>query len=63
MKFIKTLFGVLAALWAIAYIPKLLTGIHHMGSSYAFSHMMGSVVGLLLASAISLSFFKSAFKD
>ena len=61
MKFIKIIFGVLAALWAVALVPKLLSGISHGGGEFEFSRNMGSIVGILLASAISIALFKSAF--
>ena len=63
MKIIKILFGVLAALWALALVPKLLAGISHSDAPFAFSHIMGSVVGILIASAISIVLFRSAFRQ
>lgn len=60
MKIIKILFAVLAALWALALIPTLFTWIFHSNAPFAFSHIMGSVVGILIASAISLALFRSA---
>jgi uncharacterized membrane protein required for colicin V production len=62
MKAIKIIFAVLAGLWALALIPKLLAGLAQSGGTYAFSHVMGSVVGILLASAISIALFRSAFR-
>lgn len=62
MKAIKIIFAVLAALWALALIPKLLAGLTQSSGAYAFSHVMGSVVGILLASAISIALFRSAFR-
>jgi hypothetical protein len=61
MKVVKIMFGSLAALWAVALIPKLLGWISHSDAPLAFSHSMGSVVGILIASAISISLFRSAF--
>ncbi len=63
MKIIKILIGVLAALWALALVPKLLAGISHSGAPFAFSYIMGSVVGILIASAISIALFRSAFRQ
>lgn len=63
MKIIKIFFGVLAALWALALIPKLLTWISHSDAPLAFSHIMGSVVGILITSAISIVLFRSAFRQ
>jgi hypothetical protein len=63
MKAIKIIFAILAALWALALIPKLLAGLSHSGGAYAFGHVMGSVVGILLASAISIGLFRSAFRN
>jgi hypothetical protein len=61
MKTIKIIFGILAALWALAYIPKIYAGISQ-SDTFAFSRIMGSVAGILIASAISISLFRSAFK-
>jgi hypothetical protein len=63
MKVIKIIFGVLAALWALALIPKLIAGISQSGGEFAFSHIMGSVFGILIASAISIALFRSAFRQ
>jgi hypothetical protein len=62
MKVIKIILGVLAALWALALLPKLIAGISQ-GGSLAFSHVMGSVVGILIAAAISIALFRSAFRQ
>jgi hypothetical protein len=47
MKAVKIIFAILAALWALALVPKLLAGISQSGGSFAFSHIMA----LLLASS------------
>ena len=39
MKIIKIIFAVLAALWALALVPKLLVGITHGSGDFAFSHI------------------------
>ena len=62
MKAVKIIFAVVAALWALAYIPKLIAGISQSAGPFAFSHIMGSVVGILLASAISITLFRSALR-
>jgi Na+/alanine symporter len=62
MKIVKIIFAILAALWALALIPKLLAGISQGSGAFAFSHIMGSVVGILIATAISITLFRSAFK-
>ena len=62
MKVIKIVFAVLAALWALALVPKLIAGISQSGGAFASSYMMGSVVGILIASAISIALFRSAFR-
>lgn len=62
MKIVKIVFGTLAALWALALIPKLLVGVSHTDAPFAFSHIMGSLVGILIASAISIILFRSAFR-
>jgi uncharacterized membrane protein required for colicin V production len=59
MKVVKIVFGSLAALWALALIPKLHGAITHTGT-LVFSHAMGSVFGILIASAISIALFRSA---
>jgi hypothetical protein len=61
MKTVKILFAVLAALWALALVPKLLAGISQSSGPFAFSHIMGSVAGILIASVISIILFRSAF--
>jgi hypothetical protein len=61
MKILKIVFGTLAAVWALAYIPKLLLWISHSDASFAFSHIMGSAVGMLIATAISITLFRKAF--
>ena len=60
MKAVKIIFAVLAALWALALVPKLLAGISQSGGPFVFSHIMGSVVGILIASAVGLTLFRSA---
>ena len=62
MKVVKIIFAILAAVWALALIPKLLAGISQSGVPFAFSHIMGSVAGILIASAISVALFRSALK-
>jgi hypothetical protein len=62
MKAVKITFAVLAALWALAYVPKVLTWISHSDAPFAFSHIMGSIVGILIASAISITLFRSALR-
>jgi len=62
MKIIKIIFGVLAALWALALIPKLLSGFSESDSPVASSHLLGSVAGILIMTAISIALFSSAFK-
>jgi hypothetical protein len=62
MKAVKIIFAVVAALWALAYVPNLIAGISHGNGSLAFSHMMGSLVGFLLASVISIALFRSGLR-
>jgi hypothetical protein len=62
MKAVKIIFAIIAALWALAYIPNLIAGVSHGNGSLAFSHMMGTLVGFLLASAISIVLFRSALR-
>jgi hypothetical protein len=63
MKIVKIIFAVLAALWGLALIPKLIAGLSHTGGTYAFSHIMGAVFGILIAAAISIALFRSAFRQ
>ena len=63
MKIVKIIFAVLAALWALALIPKLIAGLSQTGGTYAFSHTMGSAFGILIAAAISIVLFRSAFRQ
>ena len=60
MKIIKILFALLAALWALALVPKLIAGMSQSGGPFAFSHIMGAVAGILIASVISIVLFRSA---
>jgi hypothetical protein len=60
MKILRMIFSSLAALWALLLIPKLLVWISHSDAPFAFSHIMGSVVGILIGSAISIILFRSA---
>jgi uncharacterized membrane protein len=62
MKVVNIIVAILAALWAVALIRKLLAGISHSGAPFAFSYMMGSIFGILIASAISIALFRSAFR-
>ena len=61
MKFIKIILALVAALWALALVPRLLFFLSHQGDNdLAFSALMGSVFGILLATAISIALFRSA---
>jgi hypothetical protein len=62
MKAVKIIFAILAALWVLALVPKLLAGVSQSAGPFAFSHIMGSVAGILIASAISIILFRSAFR-
>jgi hypothetical protein len=62
MKILKIIFAVLAALWALALIPKLITEISHNNAQINFSRLMGSIAGILIMTAISIALFRSAFK-
>ena len=63
MKILKMIFAVVAALWALALIPKLLAGLSHSEAPLGFSHIMGSIVGILTASAISFALFRRALRQ
>lgn len=60
MKALKIIFAILAALWALALVPKLIYGIFHIGDPLAISRIAGSIIGMVLASAISIILFKSS---
>jgi hypothetical protein len=62
MKIIKIIFAVLAAFWALALIPKLFGGISQSDAPLASSRILGSVAGIIIATAISVALFRSAFK-
>jgi hypothetical protein len=62
MKIVKIVLGIVAALWAVAYLPKVFGDASQYGD-LAFSHRMGSVVGILISSAISIVLFRSALKN
>jgi hypothetical protein len=63
MKILKMILAVVAALWALALIPKLLAWLSHSDGPLGFSHIMGSIVGILVASAISFALFRSALRQ
>ena len=60
MKAVKIIFAVLAAVWAIALVPKLMDGISKSGDPLMLSRAAGSVLGIGLASAVSIMLFRSA---
>jgi hypothetical protein len=62
MKVIKIIFAVLAALWALALIPKLIAEISHTDAPLLISRLLGSITGILIMTAISIVLFRSAFK-
>jgi hypothetical protein len=59
MKIIKIIFAVLAGLWALALIPKLIAEIDAPSLT---TRLLGSIAGILIMTAISITLFKSAFK-
>ncbi|MEI6075331.1 MAG: hypothetical protein WCS94_07150 [Verrucomicrobiota bacterium] len=62
MKIIKIIFGVVAALCALAYIPKIISTLSHSDTPFTSSRVLGSVAGILIMTAISIALFRSAFK-
>ena len=63
MKAIKIIFAVLAAFWALAYVPKLIASISQAGDPFVLSRVAGSILGIVLASAISILLFRSSFSQ
>ena len=62
MKIVKIFFAVLAALWALALVPKLLACLAQMYAPLALSRITGSVSGILIASVISFVLFRGALR-
>jgi hypothetical protein len=62
MKVIRIISAVLAALWGLALIPKLFHNLSHSEGTFAASRFLGSLAAILLATAISITLFRSAFK-
>jgi hypothetical protein len=59
MKIIKIIFGVLAALWALACIPKIISEVSHSDAPFTPSRILGSVAGILIMTAIGIALFRS----
>lgn len=57
----KITFGVVAALWALALIPQLVDATSHIAKPHAFGIAAGSVLGMLVASTLSVVLFRKAF--
>ena len=60
MKLIKVILGIMAGLWALACVPRLLVLFQHSNSDLSFSYKAGAVAGFLFASALCIALFKSA---
>jgi len=63
MKITKIIFGVLTALLALAYLAKLIGKFSSKDKPIGFSHTLGTVLGMLIATAISIALFLSAFRE
>jgi hypothetical protein len=63
MKAVKIIFAVLAALWALALIPKLLAGISNGSGAFVFSHIMGSVVASSSRRPLASLYFGALSED
>jgi hypothetical protein len=61
LKIIKITIGVVAAVWALALIPQLVEAVSHSERPHAFGTAEGSILGILMASTISVVFFRKAF--
>ena len=63
MKFLKILLGILAGLWALAMVSRLLQLFQHSDSDLASSYKLGSVAGFLFALAFCIALLSSASKS
>jgi len=63
MKVIKIIFAVLTALLALAYMAKLIGKFSSRDKPIGWSHTLGIVFGMLIAAAISIALFLSAFRE
>ena len=62
MRVIKIAVGVLAGLYVLALVPKLIVGLLSVGGGrLAVNRLVGTIAGMLLGTAISLFMFKSGF--
>jgi hypothetical protein len=61
LKIIKSIFGVVAAIWALALIPQFVDAVSHIARPHAWGIAAGSILGMVLASTISVVFFRKAF--
>jgi hypothetical protein len=62
MRVLKLLGGIVTAVWALALIPKLIGRISQSDAASNFSYVMGSVVGILFMTAISIALFRSLLR-
>ncbi len=64
MKVVKTILGILAGLWAMFQLPRLIAAFtQHSTSDLSSSYKLGALAGFLFASALCIALFNSAGKD
>ena len=64
MRFLKIVLGILAGLWAMFQLPRLITLFTQHGSSdLATSYKLGALTGFLVATALCIALFSSAGKS
>ena len=61
LKIIKSAFGVIGAIWALALIPQFVDAVFHIERPHAWGTAAGSILGMVLASTISVVYFRKAF--
>jgi hypothetical protein len=61
LKIIKGIFGIVGAIWALALIPQFVDAVSHIERPQAWGTAAGSILGMVLASTISVVFFRKAF--
>ena len=64
MKFIKIVLGILAGLWAMLQLPKVIAAFtHHSNSDLSSSYKLGAVAGFIFAVALCIVLFNSIGKE
>ena len=64
MNLLKVILGILAGLWAMIQLPRLIAAFtQHSTSDLSASYKLGSVAGFLFACALCIALFSSVSKS